>query len=282
MVDLVLCDAELVGALKALKLDPEVVQPKLSMGREWRRLYTDAIVLRCLNILIENSEQRAGDPSSPKEDSSKADSTTWEQAIRLLDQAIVLAGAPGERRLELVLSCISYIQYWHLPYQVSESSPFGAPERPTGPVLATSPVPAIDPAPPVSAFSRLAQRPFVLPGFAATWPAISCWTSREYLRSSGGRGRIVPIERGGDYRTDDWSVDLMPWDEFLESIKWGENAQTRESDEEHKVYLAQHSLFTQFPKLRADIEVPDYVYTEPGTCTFASSRALIGLLLAQA
>ncbi|CAE6495863.1 unnamed protein product [Rhizoctonia solani] len=249
--DIIKCGNDLVESLKLFTLDPETIQPRLALGQEWRRLYTDAILSRCLNLLREKSSV----------DDLKSTSSTgnWEQVIRLLDQAIVLAGAPGEGRLELVLSCISYIQYWYFPLESVHPILSRTLPQPPFLSLATSQVPAVTPPPSLSTFPTLAQRPFALPDFASSWPATTNWKSKSYLVACAGRGRIVPIERGGDYRTNEWSVELMPWDEFLNKIRWEE-----ESDGE-KLYLAQHSLFTQFPKLRADIQVPDYVYTEPGS-----------------
>ncbi|CAE6416553.1 unnamed protein product [Rhizoctonia solani] len=250
--DILKCDDGSIDLIKSLSLDPETVQPKLAQGREWRRLYTDAILLRCLNFLKEKSLL---------DDSERINSTDgWEQLIRLLDQAIILAGAPGEGRLELILSCITYIQHCYLPLKPVQHGLSNDLAAPTTLFLATNPVPIITPPPSLSTFPTLAQRPLVLPGFASSWPATSNWRSKRYLVSCAGRGRIVPVERGGDYRTDDWSVELMPWDEFLSKIGWEE-----EENDSEKLYLAQHSLFTQFPKLRADIQVPDYVYTEPGS-----------------
>jgi hypothetical protein len=62
------------------------------------------------------------------------------------------------------------------------------------------------------------------------------------------------VEIGNDYRADDWTQTLMDWDEFLDSLT---------SDAGPLLYLAQHSLFLQFPHLREDIEIPDYVYFCP-------------------
>ncbi|CAE7074561.1 unnamed protein product [Rhizoctonia solani] len=242
---------DVINSLKLFTLDPEIVRPKLAQGQEWRRLYTDAVLLRCLNLLKERSSLGHSERSKSTGE--------WERAIQLLDQAIVLAGAPGEGRLELVLSCISYIQYWYLPLELANYSS-QALISPPPLSLATNQVPEITPPPPFSTFPALARCPFVLPGFALSWPATTNWKSKKYLVECAGRGRIVPIERGGDYRTDDWSVELMPWNEFLDGIGWEE-----ERNDAENLYLAQHSLFTQFPKLRADIQVPDYVYTEPAS-----------------
>ncbi|ELU38555.1 hypothetical protein AG1IA_07403 [Rhizoctonia solani AG-1 IA] len=222
----------------------------LALGREWRRLYTDTVLLRCLKLLKEKS-------SIGKSENAQSNDE-WERAIRLLDQAIILAGAPGEGRLELTLSCISFIQRWYLPLVIDISTPHRVLSQQPTLSLGTDLVPTITPPPSLSAFPARAQRPFVLPGFASSWPATTNWKSKSYLVSCAGRGRIVPVERGGDYRTDDWSVELVPWSDFLDKIGWGE-----EVDDTEQLYLAQHSLFTQFPKLRADIQVPDYVYAEP-------------------
>ncbi|CAE6399014.1 unnamed protein product [Rhizoctonia solani] len=244
------CGKELIESLKTLALDPETVQPKLALGHEWRRLYTDAVLVHCLKLLKEKSSIKIlGNAGSTEE---------WEQSIRLLDKGIILAGAPGEGRLELVLSCISYIQHWYLPLKLELSRSPRTSSQPPTLSLDTNPVPTIAPPPSLSVFPARAQRPFSLSGFASSWPATTNWKSKSYLISCAGRGRVIPVERGGDYRTDDWSVELMPWSEFLDKIGWGE-----EGDDKEKLYLAQHSLFTQFPKLRADIQVPDYVYAEP-------------------
>ncbi|KAJ1300761.1 hypothetical protein OPQ81_002405 [Rhizoctonia solani] len=248
--DILKCGNSTIELLKSFALDPEIVRPKLALGREWRRLYTDAILFRCLNLLKEKSLVNETTNYTAE----------WELAIRLLDQGIILAGAPGEGRLELVLSCISYIQHWYLPLgpELVNSDPPRTLSEPPSLSLATGQIPTLSPAPSLATFPTLAQSPFVLPGFASSWPATINWKSRAYLISCAGRGRIIPVERGGDYRTDDWGVELMPWDEFLDRIGW----EGEESDSQ-RLYLAQHSLFTQFPKLRADIQIPDYVYTEP-------------------
>ncbi|QRV85490.1 hypothetical protein RhiJN_27564 [Ceratobasidium sp. AG-Ba] len=128
------------------------------------------------------------------------------------------------------------------------------------PPLLSHPVSKIESLPSFSTFPSLAKRSFVIPSFAKDWPAVERWKSRAYLLECAGAGRVVPVERGGDYRKEDWGVDIMPWDSFLNRIGWGEHETTTDSEQ---LYLAQHSLFTQFPRLRADIFVPDYVYATP-------------------
>ena len=96
------------------------------------------------------------------------------------------------------------------------------------------------------------------------WPAISdpdhAWNSIDYLLSVAGPGRIVPVEIGNDYRVDSWSQNMMPWEDFLHWLPTSDGVRKDEM-----IYLAQHSLLTQFPKLRGDILIPDLVYFVPET-----------------
>jgi lysine-specific demethylase 8 len=128
------------------------------------------------------------------------------------------------------------------------------------------------------------------------------WGSNEYLRAVAGRGRVVPVEIGKDYRVDEWSQEMMNWETFLQKIeveRWSTDSQPSHSSfkseklpvsenypdaptkprsswranpganpdeiDEAIVYLAQYSLFKQFPKLRDDIVVPDLVYYAPSS-----------------
>ncbi|KAI0059096.1 Clavaminate synthase-like protein [Artomyces pyxidatus] len=214
----------------------------------WRRLYTEASLMRTLADLM---LQRIPDEA------------TIELCIARLDRILVIAGAPGADRRELVLLLISKIQKDHLP-----SEPFRClspstlvPSLDVAAVLVLAgpnAVPRHGQPPSISVFQRrLRHEPFLLPGFASDWPAMNehPWRSLEYLRSVAGRGRIVPVEVGGDYRTDDWTQELIAWESFLDSLD-----ETQRRDQ-RIVYMAQHNILDQFPSLRADIIVPDYAYT---------------------
>src|ERR1700691_4752243 len=83
------------------------------------------------------------------------------------------------------------------------------------------------------------------------------WASIDYLRSIAAPGRMVPIEVGSDYRNDDWTQKMMVWNDFLAALDSQGHA---DQDKPDVLYLAQHDLLKQFPTLRADIIVPDYVY----------------------
>lgn len=215
----------------------------------WRRMYTDACIFRSLADLILHK-------SSTTKSSLKV-------AVARLDRAIIIAGACGEKRLELIQDLITGIQLI-IPH--SETSGEDLPPSPTTtkidlPMTFSAPVQRLDSPPSFSTFiSRLCSRPFVLPGFIREWPALTDhpWRSLEYLRTVAGPGRVVPIEVGSDYRTDDWTQKMMDMDEFLDALSAFAHGHANGSP---ILYLAQHSIFMQFPALRDDIIVPDYLYT---------------------
>ena len=220
---------------------------------KWRRLYSDASILRSLAELTS---------------SQTSDEQTATSCIARLDHALVIAGAPGQGVRTLIQDLILTIQAAALPQDPFECSPRPAliPIKPltdsSTPALATSSnaiLKLVNP-PSLSVFrSELFDQPFVLTGFALNWPAMNehPWHSIRYLRSVAGRGRMVPVEVGNDYRSNDWTQRMMPWDAFLDALE-------KESSHTQSIlYMAQHNLLSQFPALREDILVPDYVFTAP-------------------
>jgi Cupin-like domain len=219
---------------------------------QWRRLYSDASVLRSLLDLT----------------SQQADEEIAMSCVARLDHALIIAGAPGQGTQALIQDLILTTQTRYLPqgpFIDSPPKPAILPTRSASacmPVLATSsgPILRLSDPPSLSVFRReLLDRPFILAGFALDWPAMNehPWHSIEYLRSVAGRGRVVPVEVGSDYRTVDWTQRMMPWDDFLDVLEKGQ------SHSQTIPYMAQHNLLSQFPALREDIVVPDYVFTAP-------------------
>lgn len=209
-----------------------------------RRFYTDACILKSV---YDTSTPTLGPPAVAR-------------AIEHLDKAIIVAGAAGPGRHDLILDLIERIQSEHMsslrPSPLPDVSlSTAAPSTPAPVVSARQQVPRFDAPPSLASFQRsIAKYPFIVPGHATDWPALNerPWHSTHYLRTVSGPGRVVPVEIGSDYRTDDWSQVLMGWDDFVTSL-------TQPSDE--VLYLAQHSLFLQFPNMREDVVVPDYVYS---------------------
>ncbi|KAG1849123.1 hypothetical protein DFJ58DRAFT_795255 [Suillus subalutaceus] len=204
----------------------------------WRRLYTDA----CLLYAVSEVSDLVQDDAAATE------------AVAVLDRAIIIAGAPG--RLDSIHQLIKDIQENHLTLKPLRASP-GHKQSLTQMYHSSAfslGVPCIHPPP--NAFGReWSQKPFVLQrhGHVQGWKALSSWASIDYLRSVAGAGRLVPVEVGKDYRTEEWTQRLMSWD----------------SQPQNEVsYLAQHNLLMQFPALEGDIGIPEYVYAcpDPPSC----------------
>lgn len=245
------------------------------MPVHWRRLYTDAVILRVLAVLkldgIDRMDRRGA-----------------EKAVRQLDLTLVVAGAPGLSRAESVHSLIKHIQQTFLPSATSTSprpakrarlasSPFQPP--PLAPPHLDSPLRRFASAPSLDRFIQLLHdnpEPFVITGGCSDWPAVSLWT-KEYLAQRVGPGRCVPVEAGGDYTKRGWGQAIVPFQTFLDRLDCA--AGEDHADAVPKVadtadhatlppasvplYLAQHDLFRQFPSLLPDLLISDYVYACP-------------------
>ncbi len=269
-LDLLLCGKapleDLRQALKRIDADPkspiqarsaldelnELSYSKMSTSKIsatcWRRMYTDTCIFRTLTDLLNPNVL-------PSEGIVKA-------GVARLDRAIIISGPCGEGRLDLILELIGKIQVEHLSAVPLPKFPsFGNRESKAVILPNVKPIPCLAEPPSFSAFiARYSNEPFVLRGFGHDWPALQehPWKSWEYLHSVAGPGRLVPVEIGGDYREDDWSQKMMNFDDFLVAL-----SHTDSQPENPILYLAQHSLLSQFPALREDILVPDYVYSEP-------------------
>lgn len=149
-------------------------------------------------------------------------------------------------------------------------------------VRARRPVPELDVPPSLDKFAaHHYKQPFVLRGFATYWPAFdqyqeharadnrtstttTKWSSGQYLSSIAGRGRVVPVEIGREYTDDEWTQQIMPWRDFLQMSGFlPTDDKTSSIKDGNNVYLAQHTLLEQFPDLKRDILMPDYVYGPP-------------------
>lgn len=207
------------------------------------RLYADACILRCL---------------------SDIGPLTALQSIASLDRVIIVCG-DASGRLDLVLSIIENIQHQYLSvlpftFETTPNQPTTHVDK-TGAPDSSGDIKCLSEAPSLLAFSStLSRQPFIVRRYAQDWPAMKehPWCSSTYLRAVSGPGRIVPVEIGKDYREDNWTQRLMSWDVFLDSLELADQPPAPEPLD--IMYLAQHNLMTQFPTLRADIIVPDYVY----------------------
>ncbi|GAA5834231.1 hypothetical protein JCM5353_006956 [Sporobolomyces roseus] len=221
----------------------------------WRRLYTDSTLLKSISQLHEH-------------DTSE---DVLLGVIRDLDLALIVAGAPGQNRSQLLFKIISIAQSLLPSNAASNNDPrplkrpriSNNPTRLDPPYLAR-PIPILPSLPdfllPSSDPSH--QRPSIVRSVASEWTATEKWKDVEYLRSiGGGRGRVVPVEVGNDYTKEGWGQRIIPWHEFLNSMFHQTGA--NEEGEKETFYLAQHSLLTQFPSLSRDFPIPSLVYSDP-------------------
>lgn len=239
-------DAVIRQAYEGMRLSPR------SDPLAWRELYTDASILRSLadTLRLESTQ----------------DDALASSCISRLDHALVIAGAPGEGRLDIIYDAIHAVQQHAISRPMSsltEDSFHGAEVASIGlsmsPASASHQVPRLTAPPSLSGFvQQNSRQPFVIPGYITDWPALNehPWKSFAYLRSVSGPGRVVPVEIGDDYRDDDWTQKMMSWGDFLNAL----DPNKPSTSDKQKLYLAQHNLFLQFPKLRDDILIPDYAY----------------------
>ncbi|KAK7521402.1 uncharacterized protein IWZ02DRAFT_421016 [Phyllosticta citriasiana] len=116
--------------------------------------------------------------------------------------------------------------------------------------------------------------PLILTHALSHWPALTSptrrWSDPRYLlrRALGGR-RLVPVEIGRSYTDEGWGQRIMRMGEFMRTFVFRQD-EGGEKDKDggdeaadKRGYLAQHDLVSQIPRLRADICIPDYVYTVP-------------------
>lgn len=258
--------------------------------RCWRCLYTDALLAWSLAdlLLVADQSVMPGDPELNI-------AAILLGAIHRLDLTIIVAGTPGRGRREI---CLRMIELCQSEYKCLDQKP-GLPSEPIADserprkrirqsqadedderhrpdssqcdVRAKYTVPVFEEPPSMEDFSaKLSEKPFVVRRFAQNWPAFDPhegqtspkWASREYLASIAGPGRVVPVELGKQYTDDEWTQRIMPWDEFLSRAGFPYSDDDSHDSRSGEVYLAQHTLLEQFPKLEQDILMPDYVYAD--------------------
>jgi len=230
--------------------------PFAAVPANWRRLFTDASLVKAAIMVLRGGGEGGDD------------------ALAVLDMAIIMAGAPGpgaddavrakREALEALLEALD--EHGTLCEEEEEEKKEEGEEeglafdRTVDAVEVRCP---IDRRPELSldGFQRHmdgANTPLIVTGALGHWPAMSTnpWKSSSYLLSltHGGR-RLVPVEVGRAYTDPGWGQKIVPFREFLETYM--------APGSEEIGYLAQHTLFSQIPKLRNDFLIPDYCYSTP-------------------
>jgi hypothetical protein len=265
----------------------------------WRRLYTDATLLKVLASL------RIPSPSSSSSPPPSIPRSKLADLVKDLDMVLIVAGAPGIGRSEHVLNLIAHIQSLmatsDAPSDASHDDEARPKKRqktvvepPPLPIAAspaiTRPIVRLDHPPSLDDFFlTYIHEPFILTGGISHWPALNDrpWRDPAYLERVAGPGRVVPVEVGGTYTQAGWSQTIMPFSEFLAGIGvargrgdgGGDGGGVAEEDGEEMgerrpmLYLAQHDLFRQLPALLDDTVPPDLVYTAPPPPKYMPSYA---------
>lgn len=204
--------------------------------------------------------------------------------------ALIMTGAPGDDRRETIEELLADLDRFVTGINAARERGSGKRRKlhafdtllpsylPPAPEL-THPIDRLVEPPSMERFqSHLngANTPMIISNLVSHWPALTThpWSSASYLLSKTHRGkRLVPVELGKSYITADWSQKIMTFGDFINTHVLRNEAFMTEEElrrdwegeprERPTGYLAQHTLFTQIPKLRADILTPDYCYTTP-------------------
>ncbi|KAI6087933.1 Clavaminate synthase-like protein [Hypoxylon rubiginosum] len=263
----------------------------------WRQLYTDASILKfCLGFLqYPYLYGSATDSKACHEETGHEIS----ELVRILDLALILAGAAGEKRGRRWVN--ETLKLLHMIWKEATTPKdtltldsakkrmkpgvedvFSSAEPFTPPVK--HPIESVDGLP-MEAFQaymdnsqdlKLGPRPLIIRSSIRDWPALTTnpWRSPSYLlsRTFDGR-RLVPVEIGRSYVDEGWGQKIITFNEFLTEyidpslagVRDGSSGEPAISPSPTRstAYLAQHPLFTQLPSLRNDILIPDYCYTAP-------------------
>ncbi|KAI0998315.1 hypothetical protein K3495_g9880 [Podosphaera aphanis] len=254
----------------------------------WRHLFWESSLLK-LTVLVINLKNIC--PATPN-------ASCIDQIVRTIDMALIMAGPPpSDEVLESISEIIESFQKTHLTVIsassqrltkrrcLEETKTFDdtfSDELQFLPQI-TNPVPrkknlSFD------AFQihlsypsnpALGPEPLIVSESLNHWPALSDhpWNSPSYLLSQTVNGkRLVPIELGRSYVDEDWGQKIITFKEFLENHIQPPRFGTTKTG-----YLAQHNLFSQIPKLRNDVAIPDYCFASAPP-PHSSSQLAIGNL----
>ncbi|CAG8571702.1 12888_t:CDS:2 [Acaulospora morrowiae] len=265
--------------------------PYKDVPLSWRRFHTDATLVKgvCEIFLAINLFEEKG---------------SWEQVIGTLDMTLIMTGAPGSGRREMIFELIEETRKIlkkldHNSTIVSSQKIKTASKRvvdddlfqnpidnkdytkkvkssPTEVITDTHSIPIINnplskvSQPSLTAFTSHVTlkdpTPFIITSSISHWPAFSTrpWNT-DYLLDKIGRERLVPVEIGAKYTDESWTQKIVNFGEFVE--RWIKN-----SDNENIAYLAQHDLFTQVPSLQDDVVVPDYCFVDTNSFVINLNR----------
>ena len=212
---------------------------------------------------------RVRDGDGTKKVDDEGEREDWvQEAVRLLDMAVIMAGAP--ERDEMIEGLLNALQIYVEEQDVEPPRKKRRKEEDTfhtegNNVLQIQKQIPIRAALSMEAFEKhmCTGLPLVIQDALIHWPALHerPWSSPSYLikKTLGGR-RLIPVEIGRSYTDAGWGQSIITFKEFLSEYLLEDPSKAGDNG---IGYLAQHDLFTQIPSLRNDISIPDYCYTNP-------------------
>lgn len=265
----------------------------------WRRLYTDASLVKACYIIIRECDlsqlplDDTLDVSRMSQELRDKDvqidvRVAWlTQVIHILDNAWIMTGAPmREHTIDSLLSALQEASNMDSelrddpdlcnqppPKRMKFSAPLFPPNALPEPRIQH---PVARASSPTFEFMEKhiqdIRTPLVIENHVDHWEAMSTrpWASRDYWwkRTFGGR-RHVPVEVGRSYTDEGWGQQIMSFKKFIDRYIWqGESNSGNEQDDSNEEdrgtgYMAQHDLLAQLPALRRDICIPDFCYITP-------------------
>ena len=225
----------------------------------WKRLYTDASITQAIDMILEHVQ-------TSKEVKTTASERWLDETANVLDMALIMTGAPRREAIihELFAWLEEYSEDRNLRHRDRKRRKLSASTFPKSMVRHPKIIYPIPKLPTTTSefathLSSSDVHPIVITSALEDWPArkLGTWDSPSYLLSKTFNGRrLVPIELGTSYTSDDFGQAIIRFREYIDN-------HLTITDGEQLSYLAQHDLFAQIPALRKDILIPEFCYVSP-------------------
>mmetsp|Transcript_31949 Transcript_31949/g.51865 ORF Transcript_31949/g.51865 Transcript_31949/m.51865 type:complete len:341 (-) Transcript_31949:108-1130(-) len=111
------------------------------------------------------------------------------------------------------------------------------------------------------------KQPVLIQRAMQDWPAlkpgsVQSWSGFQRILKIAGH-RTVPVEVGRHYMCTNWTLKLMPLQEYFRRHVLNGSTTNTAAKGGVTGYVAQHELFKQVPELCSDVRIPEYCAVEP-------------------